>query len=120
MSSLGCAPVNSAAYFAMSYSVNGFDDWFLGSRDETALALARTGFSNDTSIFTSSEIDGSYFWVLPAIVCDTYGNLCGGTRFTVDGLSLTARPRLKAGSYQENGMSVRPIRSFVINGPTVP
>jgi len=84
-------PGSSAAAYAAAYDLNGFDDWYLPSRDEChELAIAREllgGFELDT-YWTSTERGGEGVW---------YQDFLNGFQFLDEGSS----------SYL-----VRPIRAF--------
>ncbi len=60
-----CQQVNDAAALADAYTLNGFDDWFLPSKDElNELYLNRVavgGFANSL-YWSSSEVIGNFAW----------------------------------------------------------
>jgi len=62
-----CADTNTAARLADAYVLNGYDDWFLPSRDELFMLYANNpivgGFANDNyKYWSSSEYNGGDAW----------------------------------------------------------
>ena len=61
---VGCGTAGIAARVADDYSLNGYDDWFLPSKDELdELYLNRLvvgGFAG--AYWSSSEVDGNFAW----------------------------------------------------------
>lgn len=62
----GCAAANTAAKVVDAYSLNGFDDWYLPSKDELALLYAQKavvgGFASN-GYWSSTEHDSGYAWI---------------------------------------------------------
>ncbi len=88
-----CTEPNVAAKGASDFTLNGYDDWFLASKDEmSALYAARSavgGFTTNTIFWTSSQDSAANAW---------------NTRINTTGYQ---QPKTKTLLYK-----VRPIRAF--------
>ena len=61
----GCAEANTAAKVAHAYSLNGYNDWYLPSKDELNLLYAQKavvgGFAS-FNYWSSTELDSTNAW----------------------------------------------------------
>lgn len=94
----GCSPIANAV---QEHSVNGFDDWYLGSRDEVALMLETI----PTPEYTTGHI---HYWSSSQYNNEVYPSWVEGGAYLVHFYNMDIKYHSGKGSLNKT----RPIRNF--------
>ena len=84
-----CSDIDSAAMIASNYVLNGFNDWFLPSREDLVLiyrnlhSFGLGNFDVEMEYWSSSEINGYYAWSLKFLTGALYMNYKDSYSFRV-------------------------------------